>query len=183
LAWWYQDDGHLNQRNGLVKKIILSTDSFSPTENQYLIDFLNKKFGFNFSIDAQNRLILYHQFQINYFLRLVTPYIHVSMARKKPFQRNMKPIAKRSTIYLPTDLILEKPTSEINDQYEKLPILQELLQDRISFFKMASSVKSTTIPIKPYQVEIKERYKTQLTKLKLETGLNISQITNHCFRI
>lgn len=183
LAWWYQDDGHLNQRNGLVKKVILSTDSFSPTENRFLIDFLERKYGFNFSIDAQNRLILYDQFQVNYFLRLVTPYIHVSMARKKPFQRNMKPIAKRSTIYLPADLILEKPTSEINDQYEKLAIIHELLQDYSRFFKMASSVKSTTIHTKPYQIEIKERYKTQLIKLKLETGLNISQITNHCFRI
>lgn len=183
LAWWYQDDGHLNQRNGLVKKIILSTDSFSPTENQLLISFLNRKFGFNFSIDAQNRLILYDQFQIIYFLKLVAPYIHDSMARKKLPYRNVKSIAKRSTIYLPEDLILQKATSEINDQYEKLPVLQELLQDHTNFFKMASSAKSRTIHTKPYQIEIKERYKEQLIKLKLETGLNISQITNHCFRI
>ncbi|WP_341963147.1 endonuclease [Planococcus maritimus] len=135
LAWWYQDDGHLNQRNGVLKKLILSTDSFSTTENQFLIDFLDRKFGFKFSIDAQNRLILYDQFQITYFLKLVTPYIHDSMARKKLPPRNMKSIAKRSTIYLPADLILQKPTFEINDQYKKLAILQELLQDHTIFSK------------------------------------------------
>ena len=105
------------------------------------------------------------------------------MARKKPVQRNMRPIAKRSTIYLPEDLILKKPTFEINDQYEKLAILQELLQDHTNFFKMTNSVKSTTTHTKPYQIEIMERYKAQLIKLKLETSLNISQITTHCFRI
>lgn len=67
LAWWYQDDGHLNQRNGILKKLILSTDSFSTTENQFLIDFLERKFSFSFSIDAQNRIILYDQFQIIFF--------------------------------------------------------------------------------------------------------------------
>ena len=183
LAWWYQDDGHLNQRNGILKKLILSTDSFSTTENQFLIDFLDRKFDFKFSIDAQNRLILYDQFQISYFLKLVTPYIHDSMARKKLPPRNMKPIATRSTIYLPRDLILQKPTSEINNQYEKLSILQELFQDHTNFFKMASSVKNRAIHTRPYQIEIKERYKDHLISLKHETGLNISQITTHCFRI
>lgn len=33
LALWYQDDGHLKLVNGLVSKIVLSTDSFSAKEN------------------------------------------------------------------------------------------------------------------------------------------------------
>lgn len=41
LAWWYMDDGHLKQ-NKKPEKIILSTDSFSREENNWLIDFLQK---------------------------------------------------------------------------------------------------------------------------------------------
>ena len=33
LAWWYQDDGHLSIVDGKVKKIVLSTDSFTVEEN------------------------------------------------------------------------------------------------------------------------------------------------------
>lgn len=183
LAWWYQDDGHLNQQNGILKKIILSTDSFSLTENQFLIEFLQKKFGITFSLDSQNRLILYDQFQILYLLNLVTPYIHSSMQRKRQLQQKIKPIAKRSTIYLPVDIQLTKPTSEINKQFEKLPLLLELLQNPTDFFKKASLIKNNSTHTKPYQIEIKHIYKEQLIKLKHETGLNISQLTNHCFRI
>ena len=33
LAWWYQDDGHLNVQKGMMRKIVLSTDSFTNSEN------------------------------------------------------------------------------------------------------------------------------------------------------
>ncbi|MFJ7932831.1 hypothetical protein [Sporosarcina sp. NPDC096371] len=40
LAWWYQNDGHLKLSNGIVNKIILSTDCFSIEENAQLIQLL-----------------------------------------------------------------------------------------------------------------------------------------------
>lgn len=36
LAWWYQDDRHLKIERGIISKIILSTDSFSQAENEFL---------------------------------------------------------------------------------------------------------------------------------------------------
>jgi len=44
LAWWYQDDGHLKIVNGIVTKLILSTDSFSVEENAKLIQLLEDQF-------------------------------------------------------------------------------------------------------------------------------------------
>jgi len=67
LAWWYQDAGHLKKHENTLKKIVLSTSSFSIEENHRLIHLLNKKFSLQFSLDAQNRLLLYDQLQINFF--------------------------------------------------------------------------------------------------------------------
>lgn len=73
LAWWYQDDGHLTKKENIPKKIILSTDNFTSIENRRLMGLLARKFFIYFSLDSQNRLILYEQVQIIYFLRLVEP--------------------------------------------------------------------------------------------------------------
>lgn len=73
LAWWYQDDEHPKLANGIITKIILSTDSFSLEENTRLTQLLYDKFQLRFLTDGQNRLILYDQFQIIYFLHLVSP--------------------------------------------------------------------------------------------------------------
>ncbi|UJF27087.1 endonuclease [Planococcus sp. 107-1] len=183
FAWWYQDDGHLKQKNGIVKKVIFSTDSFTSLENQFLIDFLQKKYHLSFSIDAQNRLILYDQFQILHFLKLVSPHIHESMNRKRQSLNGSKKIAERSTIYLPTDFVVKNPTVEINNQYKKLPLLMALTENHTEFFKENISVQNETIITKPYQIKIKEDYKDLLVKLKCKTGLTISQITAHCFRL
>lgn len=72
-SWWYQDEGHLKIVNNVVQKIFLSTDSFSDEENDWLIQLLFDKFKLRFHKDGQNRLILYDQFQIIYFLHLVAP--------------------------------------------------------------------------------------------------------------
>ncbi|PID02594.1 hypothetical protein CSV67_08135 [Sporosarcina sp. P2] len=79
LSWWYQDDGHVKIVNGTMNKIILSTDSFTALENEQLIQLLFKKFKLRFSVDGQNRLILYNQFQIIYFLKLVSPWLSPAM--------------------------------------------------------------------------------------------------------
>ncbi|MGE7982907.1 hypothetical protein [Solibacillus sp. NPDC093137] len=83
LAWRYQDDGHLKIVNNVAQKIILSTDGFTKEENTWLSDYLFRKFHLKFLRDGQNRLILYDQFQIIYFLNLISPWLHGSMDRKK----------------------------------------------------------------------------------------------------
>lgn len=126
LAICYQDDGHLKQKNGLIKKIVLSTDSFSAEENQLLIEFLCSKYSLHFALDAQNRLLLYDQYQIILFLQIVDPHIHPSMNRKRRPPFSPKDIPERTTVYLPADISPLRPTAEINEQYMKLSHLTEL---------------------------------------------------------
>ncbi|WP_138419473.1 hypothetical protein [Aquibacillus sediminis] len=84
LAWWFQDDGSLktDSISNVPRKIILSTDSFSKGENKALIAMLKEKYNLHFSLDKQNRLVIYHASQIYYFLHLVQPYMHPAMIRK-----------------------------------------------------------------------------------------------------
>src|SRR5690606_3855602 len=138
LAWWYQDDGNLKQDNGIPRKIILSTDNFLPEENQILINLLKQKFLLHFSLDGQNRLILYDQFQILYFLRLVEPYIHSSMKRKQIVHSQPKQLAKTTTIYLPSYYHIKRPTSEINSKLDRLDLLLNMVKEReghLDFYK------------------------------------------------
>jgi hypothetical protein len=117
LAWWYQDDGHLKKKGNKLQKIIFSTESFTPHENQLLCIVLKDKFCLQFSTDKQNRIILYDQFQIHYFLYSVCSYIHPCMIRKTrtscslPFSTK----AKRTTIYLPEEIYIKSPTMDINN--------------------------------------------------------------------
>ncbi|MES1046895.1 hypothetical protein FOA22_20775 [Heyndrickxia oleronia] len=101
LAWWYQDDGHLIQKGTIPKKIILPTNNFSPIENRRLIEVLSRKYHLLFKLDLQNRLILYDELQIHYFLRMIEPYIHPSMVRKVISAKNSSTTfaKKRTTIY------------------------------------------------------------------------------------
>lgn len=183
LAWWYQDDGHLKIQNGIPRKIILSTDSFSLLENQFLIEFLHKKYGLHFSLDAQNRILLYDQYQIICFLKLVDPYVHESMSRKRRVPYELKKIATRSTIYLPSDIQLSKPTSEINEQYKKLSLLSSLSKNHIEFFHQNNLLVNRQTITKPYQIQIETDYKESLALLKHDTGSNISQLTALCFKL
>src|SRR5699024_5634202 len=117
LAWWYMDDRHLNIKNNTPKKIILSTDSFTIEENSYLIALLYEEYKLQFSIDQQNRIILYDQSQIRYFLHLISPHIHRSMYRKTIMYSLYSSIHKdkRTTIYLSQLIKILKPTFEINN--------------------------------------------------------------------
>lgn len=58
LAWWYMDDGHLKQTAKRPEKIILSTESFSNFENNWLINFLQEKYDLQFHLDKQNRYFI-----------------------------------------------------------------------------------------------------------------------------
>jgi len=180
------DDGHLKKNNGVVKKIILSTDSFTQNENLQLIKLLQKKFSLYFSLDGQNRLILYDQLQIVYFCRLVHPHLHPSMDRKmmKTEQLPNNPFPKRTTIYLPEDIKLNKPTSEINSQLQLLSKLYEVFynrEDYIYYYKTTISLIRNHLNTKQYQVVIESKYWSIINDIKKITGLNNSQVVTLCF--
>jgi hypothetical protein len=186
LAWWYQDDGHLNKADNIPKKIILSTDNFTTSENLKLIKLLTKIFSLYFKLDSQNRLLLYDQLQIYYFLRLVDPYMHPSMKRKIITPTQTLATRKRTSIYLPNNIHLTKPTAEINQQLEKINILEEIVMDRTRYIKFYKDViadfrlKKET---KGYQIVINDKYVNLLQMLRNRTGLTVSQVITVCFML
>lgn len=185
IAWWYQDDGHLSQKDGVPKKIILSTDNFTTEENNALINILKTRYHLIFTLDKQNRLILYDQFQILYFLRLIEGYIHPSMLRKMPTNTHLKSLAKTTTIYLPSSLQLKKPTYEINTQLAKLKELYNYVNNReghIQFFKQYCQWASKKTVTSPYRIIINHDHKVYLSKIKQNTGLSNSKIIEWCFQ-
>lgn len=186
LAWWYQDDGHLKLVNGTVRKIILSTDSFSAEENDQLIQLLFNKFKIRFLIDGQNRLLLYDQFQIIYFLHLVSPWLNESMNRKSMPQQPLRPIAKRTTIYLPTTCNLTKPTSEINKKLNNLDNLFSNSSKHVciqNIFSIFTPIIENNKDVKGYQIIIDENHRQTLARIRQQTGLTISQLAQYCFEI
>lgn len=185
LAWWYQDDGHLKQERGIPQKIILSTDNFTVEENNALINIIQTHYHLTFTVDKQNRLILYDQFQILYFLRLIEKYIHPSMQRKIPINTQPKSLAKTTTIYLPSSLQLKKPTYEINTQLEKLKGLFDLVNTKeghIQFFRDHYQWSREKPITKPYRIIINKEHKIYLSKIKQITGLSNSRIIEWCFQ-
>lgn len=189
LAWWYQDDGHLKIQDGKSRKVILSTDSFTKTENEHLQHILKQKFSLTFSLDGQNRLILYDQPQIYYFLSIVKPFIHHSMDRKIniPIQEAVFPSYKRTTVYLPLFIKLETPTKDIYTMLEGLPILYRLISNSNSYHQLFKEVfPSLSLEkekLEGYQIRLKEEQLTLLLECQQITGLRISQLIHLCFII
>ncbi|MFD2679319.1 endonuclease [Bacillus seohaeanensis] len=188
LAWWYQDDGHLKMANGTPRKVILSTDNFTTSENQQIIGILQQKFSLYFSLDSQNRLILYNQSQILYFHQLVRPYLHSSMDRKviKFNEENKVFSPKRTTIYLPTNIHIKKPTNEINLKLNLLPHLYKIIASResyLDFYKKRILPLRTIQPRKSYQIIVEQKHWFYLNIIKKLTGLNYSEIVNLCFKL
>ncbi|MCZ0754406.1 endonuclease [Anoxybacillus sp. J5B_2022] len=185
LAWWYQDDGHLKIENNQVKKVILSTDGFTKTENEQLIQLISQKYNLNFSLDKQNRLILYDKPQIFYFIRLVKPYVHKSMKRKITIPSNLKEAAKkRTTIYLPTMLHVTRPTKDIHAILEQLPDLYNELLDEHTYKKFFAEqfpiLKINKTTAKPYQIELTQKHMELINACRQITGLTISQVVHLC---
>jgi len=173
LAWWYQDDGHLKIVNGIVNKVILSTDSFSIEENECLIRLLFDKFNLRFVIDGQNRILLYDQFQIIYFLHLVSPCLHESMNRKALPIQPIRPIAKRTTIYLPEKFKLLKPTSEINVKLDKLDTLFANSKKEVCIhttFSTFNPLLAHRENANSYQIIIDENHRQTLARIRQQTG-------------
>ena len=97
-----------------------------------------------------------------------------------------KKFPNRTSIYLPTEITLKKPTYEIN---EHLSILSQLYlqlknqEDYLNYYKKyflhIAAIKST----KSYQISIEPRYRYELQKIHQLTGLNNSQIVTLCFML
>lgn len=186
LAWWYQDDGHLKVVNNVAQKVILSTDGFKKEENTWLSSYLFRKFHLKFLIDGQNRLILYDQFQIIYFLHLISPWLHESMQRKTLPEQRFKPLAKRTTIYLPDKFKLQKPTLEINEQLYLLNTLFPANTDTICpeyIFNTFKIIRKTDQYFKSYQIILQDNHRLTLAKIRQQTGLTVSKLVEYCFSI
>lgn len=190
LAWWYQDDGHLKKKEDTLQKIILSTDSFSKDENLKLIKLLSKKFQLHFSLDGQNRLVLYNKPQINYFLFLVEPYVHQSMSRKRPaipHTVSPQPLHKRTTIYLPTFIEVKHPTKYINSLLKYLPDIQKEVTSRDTLDKFYKSVyfqrvlATKKMNTKGYQIRINQKSIKNMQLIRELLGITNSQIVSLCY--
>lgn len=185
LAWWYMDDGHLKQKGNIPEKVILSTESFTIQEIKWIIEFLHKKYQLNFSSDKQNRIILYDQFQIHYFLYLVMPFLHHSMNRKTlHFSKFKIAIAsRRTTVYLPASVTLDTPTKNINDLLTYLStIINQYKQG--AFYKTYHCelfVNKISERNKSYQIVIDNQNLANLLLLKDLTGLTFSKLVELCF--
>ncbi|MEK3807033.1 endonuclease [Bacillus sp. FSL H8-0547] len=175
LAWWYQDDGHLKIQNNTPKKIILSTDSFTQKENIYLQVLLYTQFKLHFKLDGQNRLVIYDQKQILLFLRIVYPYIHHSMKRKmlSPPQLEIAfPDYKRTSIQIPIQILIKKPTQEIRDVLNKFMNLNPLALYE-SYFSLSNTNEMKKR--KSYQIVLTRKHQEFLDLIKRETGMNMSE--------
>ncbi|GKV64843.1 MULTISPECIES: endonuclease [unclassified Sporosarcina] len=185
LSWWYQDDGHLKVTNGKMTKIILSTDSFSAEENRQLIALLFHKFRLQFTTDGQNRLILYDQLQIIYFLQLTSPWMHDAMDRKAAVEMPLRPIAKRTTVYLPASIKISKPTAEINEKLDKLNTLlcaEKKTVCQLTIFNIFQQVSGVAVETAAYQIVISEVHREVLAMIRQQTGLSVSQLVTYCFQ-
>lgn len=185
LAWWYMDDGHLKMERSIPKKIILSTESFTDLEIFKLIDFIASKYKLTFSIDGQRRIILYDQYQIHYFLHLIYPYLHHSMYRKFIHKSSLyKTVpAKRTTIYLPKEICISKPTKEINEAMQTLSSIVYDFREGCFYSKYHDYMNQYFIPRtnRSYQIVIKSKNMSNLLFLKNNTGLTFGQLTELCF--
>jgi hypothetical protein len=180
LAWWYEDDGHLKIDNNKVRKIILSTDNFSKEENDNLIELLKQKFNLSFSLDGQNRLCLYDQVQILYFLHTVKPYIHFSMVRKiyqhlDTIDQSLFPQMKRTTISLPDTVSIISPTQDI------INIIKQIDKDTFIhnwfniWYQEKSSIFNSSDKI-IYQIALNKECLLKLERIKNQTGLKMNDI-------
>lgn len=180
LAWWYMDDGHLKKENNIPRKIILSTESFTEQENAWLIEFLYRKYNLSFKTDQQNRLLLYDQFQIHYFLYLITPYLHHSMYPKILLYCNLlqHKSKRRTTIYLPTTIKITSPTKDINRALANLNSTVQTFKQE-NFYQQYSTFYQEKM--KSYQITIDEKYLSELEFLSSNTGLTYSNLAQLCF--
>lgn len=188
LAWWYQDDGHLKKKkDGTVQKIILSTESFTTDERSFLRQQIKKEYKIEFSIDRLNRLVIYDQPAILYFLSLVRPHLSSAMRRKDSsyyrLNKNEFPLQQRTTIYLPVNIHIDKPTKQIHQMLRCLPVINDLMDEEIRFqhFYRSKNRFSEKPKRKGYQIILHQEDLIQITKLQRRTGLQKSECVELCY--
>ncbi|MCM3771764.1 endonuclease [Priestia aryabhattai] len=187
LAWWYQDDGSLKVSNSSIKKIILATNSFSNQENKKLIEILFTNLHLSFSLDSQNRLVIYDQKQILYFLSLVSEFIHPCMSRKVNIPKTKSPSFqsnKRTTITLPLTILVTSPTKDLRYFLSYLPKLLPQLKNRVTyhhFFKHQFFLERTVSNRKSYQIQLEQNELRLLYECRQITGLSMNQLTELCY--
>lgn len=187
LAWWYQDDGSLTISDSTIKKIILATNSFSNQENRRLIEILFTNLHLSFSLDSQNRLVIYDQKQILYFLSLVSEFIHPCMSRKINIPKNKLPsfqLNQRTTITLPLTIPITSPTKDLQQILSYLPELLTQLQNRATyhhFFKHEFFLENTDCKRKSYQIQLGQNELRLLYECRQLTGLTMNQLTELCY--
>ena len=153
----------------------------------FLIAFLQGRYKLKFSIDKQNRIILYDQYQIIYFLDLINPYLHHSMYRKQiPYNlyRYSSP-KKRTTIYLPLSIDIDKPTHEINHALSELTIIIKHYKAGRFYTKYSETIDKLQHKREQqgFQIVISQTNISNLEFLKRNTGLTYSQLACLCFDI
>lgn len=123
-------------------------------------------------------------FKFNYFLYLVTPYLHESMHRKiiKSIQYKFNVQPKRTTIYLPASLSIKYPTREINDALKNLDYLINCYKNGVfyeDYFLLNHNGNSSER--KSYQIVLTAENLSKLEFLKQVTGLSFSELASLSF--
>lgn len=178
LAWWYQDDGHLKKnKEGVVEKLVLSTECWTDEERELLKYILNLKFNLLFSIDGQKRLLLYDQLQINYFLQLVEPWMQPIMIRKMKTALPYKTIAKRTTLTVTSNFQFERPTKELN---ETIAHYIDDVELNAQHFQKWNYARRERNEMKSYQITLTDDNRQKLAQVQAKTGLTLNEITQHC---
>lgn len=106
------------------------------------------------------------------------------MPRKLPIELPVRPIAKRTTIYLPTSINITKPTVEITEKLEKLSGLRcpkGKITCHSTLFKEFQQQSGGQAQMSAYQIIIQEPYRKTLANIRQKTGLTVSQLVAYCF--
>ena len=101
-------------------------------------------------------------------------------------QQPLRPIAKRTTIYLPTTYKLTRPTSEINEKLKNLDSLFSNSSKHVciqGIFSIFTPIIENNKDVKGYQIIIDENHRQTLASIRQQTGLTISQLVQYCFKV
>lgn len=108
------------------------------------------------------------------------------MYRKSLTVQPLKAIAKRTTIYLPSQYKLDKPTQEINEKlnsFNQLLCIDNCPVSVHHIFNIFNSFHTNTENRNSFQVVISEHHRQSLAMIRQQTGLTISKIIEYCFKI
>ena len=153
--------------------MVISTESFSTHEIEFLKDLLKERYFVSFSIDGQKRLVLYDKPSILYFLSIIRS--HNVIKRKDIFQNTFAhstlPSKHRTSLYISSKISFNKPTKEIkklihfanNQLHNKLD-----LEDVYQFYSLNLLEKRNET--NSYQVELNKEELLYIALFQNRTG-------------